>query len=150
MTSLNKRLKTKDIFWHMYICTSLHPQDMYIWYTWFKPFWKSSDFCMRLLHASFPQQLSIYWRAWNSIHRSLRALSDGFLFVSPLWGPPWNLNAPFWKGVGGFFFWWPEKVGGQVGKKGLKTRWPRWWLNHPIEKICSSKWVHLPQIGVNI
>ena len=27
---------------------------------------------------------------------------------------------------------------------------PSWWLNHPIEKICSSKWVHLPQIRVKI
>ena len=25
-----------------------------------------------------------------------------------------------------------------------------WWLNQPIPKICSSKWVHLPQIGMNI
>ena len=25
-----------------------------------------------------------------------------------------------------------------------------WWLNQPIWKICSSKWVHLPQIGVKI
>ena len=24
----------------------------------------------------------------------------------------------------------------------------RWWLNQPIWKICSSNWVHLPQIGV--
>ena len=23
-----------------------------------------------------------------------------------------------------------------------------WWLNQPIWKICSSKWVHLPQIGM--
>ena len=27
---------------------------------------------------------------------------------------------------------------------------PSWWLNQPIWKICSSKWVHLPQIGMNI
>ena len=26
----------------------------------------------------------------------------------------------------------------------------RWWLNQPIWKICSSNWVHLPQIGVKI
>ena len=25
-----------------------------------------------------------------------------------------------------------------------------WWLNQPIWKICSSKWVHLPQVGMNI
>ena len=25
-----------------------------------------------------------------------------------------------------------------------------WWLNQPLWKICSSKWVHLPQIGVKI
>ena len=25
-----------------------------------------------------------------------------------------------------------------------------WWLNQPLWKICSSKWIHLPQIGMNI
>ena len=25
-----------------------------------------------------------------------------------------------------------------------------WWLNQPLWKICSSKWVHLPQTGMNI
>ena len=25
-----------------------------------------------------------------------------------------------------------------------------WWLNQPIWKICSSKWVHLPQMGLKI
>ena len=25
-----------------------------------------------------------------------------------------------------------------------------WWLNQPIWKICSSNWVHLPQMGVKI
>ena len=25
-----------------------------------------------------------------------------------------------------------------------------WWLNQPIWKICPSKWVHLPQIGLKI
>ena len=25
-----------------------------------------------------------------------------------------------------------------------------WWLNQPIWKICSSKWVHLPQVGMKI
>ncbi len=25
-----------------------------------------------------------------------------------------------------------------------------WWLNQPLWKICSSNWVHLPQIGVKI
>ena len=88
------------------------------------------DFCM--LHSTTTQHIL----EGMKLHlRSLRALSDGFLFVSPLWGPPWNLNAPFWKGVGGFFFWWPEKVGGQVGKKGLKTRWPRWWLNPQLKNM---------------
>ena len=29
-------------------------------------------------------------------------------------------------------------------------RLARWWLNQPSWKICSSKWVHLPQIGVTI
>ena len=28
--------------------------------------------------------------------------------------------------------------------------WASWWLNQPIGKICSSKWVHLPQIEVKI
>ena len=27
----------------------------------------------------------------------------------------------------------------------LKLTW--WWLNHPNWKICSSKWVHLPQVS---
>ena len=30
------------------------------------------------------------------------------------------------------------------------TPFTGWWLNQPIWKICSSKWVHLPQIGVKI
>ena len=25
-----------------------------------------------------------------------------------------------------------------------------WWLNQPLWKICSSNWVHLPQVGMNI
>ena len=25
-----------------------------------------------------------------------------------------------------------------------------WWLNQPIWKICSSKWVHLPQVGMKV
>ena len=29
---------------------------------------------------------------------------------------------------------------------GEKT-WTSWWLNQPIWKICSSNWVHLPQIN---
>ena len=36
--------------------------------------------------------------------------------------------------------------GGSWRKKTLSG----WWLNQPIGKICSSKWVHLPQIGMNI
>ena len=24
---------------------------------------------------------------------------------------------------------------------------PSWWLNHPLQKICSSKWAHLPQVS---
>ena len=29
----------------------------------------------------------------------------------------------------------------------IATFIPGWWLNQPIWKICSSKWVHLPQVS---
>ena len=49
-----------------------------------------------------------------------------------------------------------KTVGQDVGNIGhMGVFWPSsqkedWWLNQPIGKICSSKWVHLPQIGMKI
>ena len=34
--------------------------------------------------------------------------------------------------------------------KGVFNVFSGWWLNQPISKICSSNWVHLPQVGVEI
>ena len=40
---------------------------------------------------------------------------------------------------------WIKNVGSTSHKKSSS-----WWLDQPLGRICSSKWVHLPQIGMKI
>ena len=64
-----------------------------------------------------------------------KSISFTFLFFFSLPNPPWDLQKQS-----------PPPHPPTVAKKTKLS----WWLNQPIWKICSSNWVHLPQIGMNI
>ena len=48
------------------------------------------------------------------------------------------------------YFWNFHPYLGKISKFLKLSFFSSWWLNQPNWKICSSKWVHLPQVGVKI
>ena len=110
-------------------------------------------YCVFHIPSAFKQStVSWIFRFWSGLYGHIEFL---FVFIASYGAPESALQKPVIPNHGGgqlsaIIQETPRKWSQQITwNSPLKKTWiycTSWWLNQPLWKICSSTWVHLPQI----
>ena len=133
-TSSKKEVNTINGSGHWASCHGFFPEILHC--CWFQKIRGST-------HQFIYVKYLIIYRVFIHPKQLKQWLFWGFLKTSTGWWPKLPPIFGFPDRALGDFPWWITVFDpGDTSKIGS-----RWWLNQPSWKICSSKWVHLPQIS---